>query len=1020
MSEPVGFELSVQQRLRVRSGRPSDAVVVFADVPVGLIEEHIQARLDAAVARHEVLRSTLRRAPGLDLPLQFVHDELPVGWLPAASAAAGTGADVEHVVQRQAAILDPAAGPVIAASVLESGNGRVLLLSALTAVADAATLELIAADALQLTAAADAADEDPIQYPEYVAWQQERLDDAAGDDNENAATAWRRLTGDAPPVVLTGAAPVATEEFGFAVVADAGDSDIDRWLTAWAVTLARLTGNDSVLFGVELDPRSDPELSGAAGPYARLVPFAVTLPASGSFDELVEAVRRDRALALTWFEWAPTDQESTLCNVFSVGSVASRTHRDNVQLELRVAPGDVAARVVVGPRGSLALAERVALALANVMGTSTGELAAADVLTADDVALLVGDAPEPTSTVPVIAEILQQAASNPGRLALTDGVVEVTYGELADRVNALAATLLSAGANASAPVATYLPRSTDLIVSMLAAQRAGSGYLPLDIDQPPARLLQQLQIAGTTVVIADGPGPLGFEGTVVPIGGAADSRVQLRPPAAESLSYLIFTSGSTGVPKGVAVPESALANYVGAIRALVTETAGDRPLNWALVTSPTTDLGNTAVFPALASGGTLHVVPFEVTQEPGAFARYVSKHSVDVLKITPSHLEALLVDETAQILPKEILFIGGEALGWPLVQRVAGRGSCRVVNHYGPTETTVGALVNLLDPAAPMVGPTVQIGRALAGDEAFVLDSRGRLAPVGAVGELAIGGAGVARGYWSDDARTRERFVDHPYRSGERLYLTGDLARLDADGKVCFLGRRDGQVKIRGFRIERGEIEAALLAHPGVQRAAVVVRGDVGPEPALVGYVVSQVNPRPTEAALRSYLLGLLPGYMVPMRLVQLDAFPLRPNGKLDEPALPAPAASISLDRVRPVGPTESTIAAIFAEVLGIDDVGVTDDFFELGGHSLLATRIVVSVRSALDVQLPVYALFETPTVRGRRGLRRRARPDERRARRHVGRRSGRAARRGVRWRFPRRRSARAPMRRQWGIDDIS
>jgi acyl carrier protein len=302
------------------------------------------------------------------------------------------------------------------------------------------------------------------------------------------------------------------------------------------------------------------------------------------------------------------------------------------------------------------------------------------------------------------------------------------------------------------------------------------------------------------------------------------------------------------------------------------------------------------------------------------------------------------------------------------VERIEHRGDCLVVNHYGPTETTVGALVNPVDRNARRDGATVPIGRALAGDEAFVLDTRGRLAPVGAVGELAIGGAGLARGYWADDARTAERFVAHPYRPGRRVYLTGDLARQHSDGTISFLGRRDGQVKIRGFRIERGEIEAALLSHPGVQRAAVVVRTDVGPDRQLVGYVVSQVNPRPTETELRHHLGERLPAFMVPTRLVQLDSFPLRPGGKLDEAALPAPPAAGSHDRERPAGPTEQTIAGIFAKVLGLDDVGVTDDFFELGGHSLLATRIVVSIRAALDVQLPVYALFETPTVRGLAG----------------------------------------------------
>jgi amino acid adenylation domain-containing protein len=949
MTELVGFELSVQQRASLGAEQTVSLMMAVPDVAA----DEIRARIDAVAARHEILRSTVRPAAGLTVPLQVVHETLPVAW-----CEPGESARADELLERQTGLLDRERGPVLAAGLVRDGTTPVLVVTALRTVADLSTLELVAA-----AVRGEPIDADPVQYAEYAAWQEERLTASDREERLEAEEVWLRLAGDAPAAVLTPGpvepgpvAPIPVPTLGTA------PGGVDGWLAAWAVVLARLTGQDELCLGVELDPRSDPELDGAAGPYARVVPFAVAVTGDSSFDALVDRVRRDRALATRWVDWAPAAAHGSLQTVFSVGPAGGVLVRADVQVELRVAADAGSAWVVPGTAGSRALAEHVAAAVDQVLRTSGGLVRDAEVLTVAEQQRLLGDASVPAATLPVIEQILAQAELQGGRTAVTDGTVELTYRDLVDRVDGLAQAIRDGGADISAPVAVLLPRSTDLIVAMLAAQRAGAGYLPLDADQPPNRLRHHVDAAGATTLISDGTRPEWFGGRVLPVTGHGDA--PLLPGAPEQLAYLVFTSGSTGVPKGVAVPESALANYVAGIRALVADLTGDRPLHWALMTSPTTDLGNTAVFPALASGGTLHVVPTAVVQEPAAVARYVEQQSVDVMKITPSHLEALLADDSAAVLPREVLLVGGEVLTWPLVDRITARGTCRIVNHYGPTETTVGALVHRVDPAR-RTSSTVPIGAPLPGVEAQVLDSRLRLAPPGALGELAIGGAGLARGYWGDAAATAARFVDHPYRPGRRLYLTGDLVRRRDDGAVEFHGRRDGQVKIRGFRVERGEIEAALRRHPGVQRTAVVVRTDLAPGPALVAYVVSQVNPAPSERDLRDHVADLLPEHMVPSRIVVVDALPLRPNGKLDEGALPLPPARASGARVAPATPTEGRIAAIYADVLGTDEVGVADDFFELGGHSLLATRVIVQIRATLGVQLPVYALFETPTVRG-------------------------------------------------------
>ena len=960
MSDAVGFELSRQQRAvwKVFGG---DSTVSLVSRLERADADSVQAALESAVASHEALRTTLSPTAGLALPLQHVHESLRFVWHQADSTASS-------MLDVQRGQIDSSHGPVLAAGIATGGLDRHLVLTAAAAIADVSTLQLLADAANGVPAAVG----DPIQYAEYSAWQQERTaaETVNAEDEGHARDAWLRLVPEQveptrlPQVASADAASGPHRGDPLTLLAPAsGFAAPAAWLAAWSLTIARLTGDQAVTLAVNIDPRTDPELAGAAGPYSRLVPLTVPVPVEGTFADYADRLARSLEQVAVWLEWAPETPPGGL--VFGVGPFAATESRGPIQLELRVTPDGSRARVIAGPEGSTELALLAATALGRLLETSAGDIVDCDVLDESAVTRLVGGAPRPASSASFVALMLQSAAKHPDRIAITDGTRALSYRELISRVDALAGALVAAGAD-EAPVAIYLPRSMDFLVAMLAAQRAGSGYLPLDIEQPTVRSQQQVQVSGAHILVSgDGVKTLDdFGGSTV----AVDSEVSvsLPKPSADHLAYVIFTSGSTGAPKGVAIPASALGNYIDGLVDLVGARDGE-PRSWALVTSPTTDLGNTAIFPALASGGTVHVVDTATVRDPAEFGRYIAAHHIDILKITPSHLGALLADRTADVLPAQVLIIGGEALPSELVAEIAERGRCRVVNHYGPTETTIGALVNPLDTSFTPASETgtVPIGRPLPGVEAIVVDGRRRIAPVGAVGELAIGGAGLARGYVNDAQATSERFVSHPYRAGERLYLTGDLARRQANGTIDFLGRRDGQVKLRGYRIERGEIEPALRSHPSVRRAAVVLRTDTSTGPQLVGYVVCQVNLSPSESELREHVARLLPEYMVPVRIVALDSLPLKANGKLDEAALPEPPEIGSGEHEDPAGVTEQRIAVIFSEVLGVPDVGATDDFFALGGHSLLATRIVVEVRSALGVQLPVYSLFEAPSVRG-------------------------------------------------------
>ncbi|HXR64544.1 MAG TPA: amino acid adenylation domain-containing protein, partial [Ktedonobacteraceae bacterium] len=458
-------------------------------------------------------------------------------------------------------------------------------------------------------------------------------------------------------------------------------------------------------------------------------------------------------------------------------------------------------------------------------------------------------------------------------------------------------------------------------------------------------------------------------------GVASDDEANLTSfHTSEHLAYIIYTSGSTGVPKGVMVRHSGVLNYTYAMSKRIASQPG---LHFATVSTPAADLGNTSIFCSLLSGGCLHILTHETVLSGHAFADYLEQHPIDVLKIVPSHLSALLASCNGRaILPARHLILGGEALPYTLLRRLTEvGGKCRVINHYGPTEATIGALVNML---GSLEGNTlfngsdvdeafVPIGRPIEGMEAYILDRFGHLVPRGMTGELYLGGRGLAAGYWRQPAQTQERFVPHPWSVAPeaRLYRTGDLARYREDGTIAFVGRSDSQVKLRGYRIELGEVEGVLQRHPSVRECVVLLREDTPDDRRLVAYIIAQ-PPLVASQALSDFLREHVPGYMVPGAFVFLSALPLTNNGKVDFRQLPAPEqheGQRTTTYVAPRTPTEEIIAGIWQSALQVERVGIHDHFASLGGHSLLAMRIVSRLRQVLQVDIPLRLLFETATI---------------------------------------------------------
>jgi amino acid adenylation domain-containing protein len=516
-----------------------------------------------------------------------------------------------------------------------------------------------------------------------------------------------------------------------------------------------------------------------------------------------------------------------------------------------------------------------------------------------------------------------------------------------------------------------------MITAMLAVWKAGAGYLPLDPEQPADRTAFMLTdsrvvLALTTEAILDDL-PAGRIRTVALDGTLTAMQLAASPSTTpevaadpDSVAYVIYTSGSTGRPKGVAVAHGALANYVATVPPRIGFTEpGSR---YALLQAQVTDLGNTVLLASLVTGGELHVLEEGAVTDPAAVSGYLSEHAVDHLKVVPSHLAALgAAAGLADVLPAGSLVLGGEAAapGW-VRELVAAAGECAVFNHYGPTETTIGVATTRLT-ADLVAGGVVPVGRPVGNTRLYVLDNHLEPVPVGVAGGLYVAGAQLARGYVRRAAQTAERFVANPFEPGARMYRTGDLAKWTADGRLVFLGRADDQVKIRGFRIEPGEVENVVAAHPQVAQAAVVARRDSLGETSLVAYVVpgNGAEAEGIAAQLRQFAADRLPEHMVPSAVVVLDALPLTANGKLDRKALPAPDfAGLAGAGRGPADAREEIVCAAFAEVLGLERVGVDDDFFELGGHSLVAVRLVEILR-AQGVSVSVRTLFDSPTAAG-------------------------------------------------------
>jgi len=997
----MSFRLSPQQELAwsARPDGPTGGAQAVLELIGDLDADRLHAALGHVVDRHEILRTTFRHRPGMKTPLQVVHPTLAPEW---ADAGQADGAAVAKVAADESSrAWDYENGPLVHAVLAGlAGDRHALVLTIAPPCADAGSISVIIGELVSAYAGATPED-DPLQYADFAEWQQQLL---SGEDDD--ASAGRAFWADAAPTTST-ALPflqtvpaAASEEFEVdlaSVTLESIGAMSEKYgvapesivQAALHVTVARLAAEDEVTLAFVPSTRLHEELTRAVGAFARPLPIT-SRPRGMSFAELAVAVQHAAELAQRWQDTAPPDAAGAAVGFVAVERPAAvdgngvsfvcdrlagapafpvELEWDGVGCRLRVEP---AAFDRVSAERTARYIGRVLAAAAGAPETIVDEL---EMLDESDVHRLTVEVNRTGTELPsaTAAEMVAAvAAASPERVAVVDEAGALTYAELERRANGLAHRLRRSGVRDGSVVGLCTDRSTGMIVGLLGILKAGAAYLPLNFEHPPARLAHQIVETKAVAVVTQEPlldRLPEFDGEVVCIDrdrAELDREPETAPEghaSPDDLAYVIYTSGSTGTPKGVGVTNANVSNYVQAIGRQLG--ADEEPRTFAMVSAISTDLGNTAVFPALCLGGTLLLVSPAAAADGAVASAFLQANHADVLKITPSHLGALLVGaDAAGVLPKRWLVVGGEALSWNLVARVRELGECRILNHFGPTETTIGSCTFALDDGgSEPATATVPIGSPIANTSCYVLDEHGRCVAEGIPGELFIAGAGVARGYIGRPDLTDERFRPNPYGDG-RMYATGDLVRRLPDGTLEFLGRRDDQIKIRGFRVEPAEIEGALHAFDPVREAAVVPLPDSRGERRLVAYVT--LSSRANVEQLRGHLTELLPDYMIPSAFVVLDSLPLTPSGKIDRLSLPDPDSMNGAGAaayIAPRTPVEESVAAIWTDILGVERVGVEDDFFVLGGHSLLATQIVAQVRSDFSINLPLHALFTSPTV---------------------------------------------------------
>jgi amino acid adenylation domain-containing protein len=997
----------------MRPDSPAYHVTYRVDIEGDLRPDALEQALTALVARHEALRTVFVSLAGelrrVVLP-PSTGIELPVREATPESATALTAEQTHRP-------FDLARGPLLRATLARTGRQSWLfLLSLHHIVCDGWSMGILFEELSELYATYLAGRPATLPALPRLADVQRRQELAVAADRR-LVDYWRSALSGAPQTLALPTdrpRPALLDETG-AQVAVCWPAELARRLDQFArstrttpymvlvaaasALLYRSTGQRDLLVGTPVAGRTSLDSEGLVGffvntqvlrtrpdgrqPFAALLEQVREATLDGlahqglPFDRLVDLLAVERDPSRTPLFQVMLAAEDGWENRLALPGLAVRsreTHTGTAMFDLTITfvprPDRVDIRLeyrtsLFEPSTLVELADHLRVLISAALAGPACPLEDLPLLTpaeSERLLAIASTAPPVADRRPVTELIAERAEQDPDAPAVSYRETTLTYRDLDHAASRLAHLLLAHRVRPEIPVGVCLTPSPDLVVAFLGVLRSGGVYVPLDPNQPPARLAWLVGDAGLGLVLADAGTAPGLPATGVPVLRLDDlaslaATLPVTPPpvtpSPDHAAYLSYTSGSTGRPKGVVGTHRGLRNLAEAQRVLLQVRPDDRVAQFH---SPGFDVALSELLTALCAGAELRLVPAG-EHEPGAgLARALCRHGVTVADLPPVVLAAM---DPAELPALRSLTVGGEPCP-PDVAAAWGRGR-ELVNAYGPTEAGVTATAGRYSG-----GPTVPIGRPVSGARGYVLDPRLRPVPVGVTGELYVAGAGLARGYTGDPVLTAMRFLPDPFAGpGQRMYRTGDLVRWRTDGELEFLGRADDQVKVRGYRIEPAEVEAKLRACAGVRQAAVAAREDRPGDRRLVGYLVG--DPDQLEVAvLRAELRRQLPEYLVPAAFVLLPRLPLTPSGKLDRAALPAPGPErpvLGTPYVAPRNPTEEAIATVWRETLALSEIGVHDNFFDLGGNSLLLAKARVRLVDTLAVEVPAVELFRHPTV---------------------------------------------------------
>jgi amino acid adenylation domain-containing protein len=942
----------------------------------------IESRLNAAIARHDILRTVFPARDGTPHPVIRPHQWISLSLTPFGEAAGEEPFDI-------------ATGPLFRARLCRSDSGDLSLhLVAHRMIADRDSLVLLSEEIKQACSIPGRA------YSEFVQEERERLGSPAF---REAIGFWRREQDDKahafelrPDVGMNPAPgiPFASQPISlsqdlqrcirrFASSDAAGLEQV--LLAAVAAVLERHAGKEDLLIGL-VDRSCRTAYPNTVGPLENILPLRLRFSDSATFRQLLDRIRASVAAARYHadipFEKVAEEldvekrpEHSALVQIaFRLDTANSgksqvefHPGRDarfhlafsfaNTGAELR---GMIEYETALFEGGTVArLAGHIENLLQDALARPDCAISELALLTEAERNQMLHTWNATAAEYPehaCIHELFErQVESTPEAIAAVFEQTALTYGELNRRANRLAHYLIPAGAGPETCVGIALERSLDSVIAILAVLKAGAAYVPLDPAYPPARLDFIVKDSALQTVIDR----ISLDAAAAEIAVQPDTN-PATPVAVGNLAYVIYTSGSTGRPKGVMVTHRGIGNMILAQVRILGLRAEDRVLQFA---SLNFDASVYEIFIAWLAGASLCLAS-DADLLPGPpLTATMQRQRITVLVQPPSLLSAMNPEDVPGL---RVLVCAGEACPAALVDRWApGR---RMFNAYGPTETTVCATVGECAPGreAP------PIGRPIANTRIHILNSHRQPAPIGAPGEIYVGGPGLARGYLNQPELTSEKFIEDPFAPGARLYKTGDLGTYLPSGDIQCLGRIDHQIKIRGFRIEQAEIEAVLEQHPAVEQAVVIAREDRPGEKRLVAYVTSsRCGIRTAAAGLRSHAEQYLPHYMIPSAFVWMDSLPLSATGKLDRQSLPPPGDERPETGARyaaPLTPIEQGVAKIWCDLLGLRDVGTNDHFFHIGGESLLATQVVARIRQEFGVDVPLRSIFDNPTISGLSG----------------------------------------------------